>query len=164
MTNLWGIRRRFIRGKERGFLGGPAFKNLPSNAGVVGLIPSQRTKVPRALEQLNPWATTRETWRPHGRPSIDKKEKAEGKSHIGEAKGVLMVLFLALSLQLLRSPWNNRLIFNESLCIPVNGKEYSVLHRSYLTGENLHSRRRPLKLCFIFTTIHLNLSNWDLPC
>ena len=43
-----------IRRKERDFLGGPDFKNLPSKAGDVGLIPGQRTKVPHALGHLNP--------------------------------------------------------------------------------------------------------------
>ena len=35
-------------------------KNLPSNAGDVGLIPGQGTKVPHATGQLSPHATTTE--------------------------------------------------------------------------------------------------------
>ena len=42
------------------FPAGPVVKNLPSNAGSVGLIPSQRTKIPHAMGQLSPWATTTE--------------------------------------------------------------------------------------------------------
>ena len=35
-------------------------KNPPSNAGDVGLIPGQGTKIPRATEQLSPRAATTE--------------------------------------------------------------------------------------------------------
>ena len=42
------------------FPGSPMVKNLPYNAGYVGLIPGWRTKIPRAEEQLSPCATTRE--------------------------------------------------------------------------------------------------------
>ena len=34
-------------------------KNLPCNAGDVGLIPDQETKIPHAAEELSPPATTR---------------------------------------------------------------------------------------------------------
>ena len=34
-------------------------KNLPCNAGDVGSIPGQGTKIPHAAGQLSPWATTR---------------------------------------------------------------------------------------------------------
>ena len=40
--------------------GGPAVKSLPCNAGDVGLIPGQGTKIPHATEQLSPHASTRE--------------------------------------------------------------------------------------------------------
>ena len=41
------------------FPGGPGVKNLPSNAGDVGLIPGRGTKIPHAVEQLGlPAATT----------------------------------------------------------------------------------------------------------
>ena len=42
------------------FPGGPVFKNLPSNAGDVGSIPGQGTKIPHATGQLNPSTTTTE--------------------------------------------------------------------------------------------------------
>ena len=42
----------------RDFPGGPVVKNLPSNAGDVGLIPGRGTKIPQAVGQLSPWATT----------------------------------------------------------------------------------------------------------
>ena len=41
------------------FPGGPVVKNLPCNAGNTGLIPGWGTKIPHAMEQLNPRATTR---------------------------------------------------------------------------------------------------------
>ena len=38
----------------------PVVKNLPCNAGDVGSIPVRGTKIPRAMEQLNPCAATTE--------------------------------------------------------------------------------------------------------
>ena len=43
--------------------GGPVVKNLPYNAGDVGLIPGQGTKIPHAAGQLSPRATTTELTR-----------------------------------------------------------------------------------------------------
>ena len=40
--------------------GGPVVKNPPSNAGDVGSIPGQGTKIPHATGQLSPRATTTE--------------------------------------------------------------------------------------------------------
>ena len=45
-------------GKQRDFPGGPVVKNPPSNAGDTGLIPGQGTKIPHAMGQLSPHATT----------------------------------------------------------------------------------------------------------
>ena len=42
------------------FPGGPVVKNLPSNAGYMGSIPGQGSKIPHAAGQLSPRATT--TW------------------------------------------------------------------------------------------------------
>ena len=42
------------------FPGGPVVKNPPSNAGDVGLIPGWGTKIPHAMGQLSPHATTTE--------------------------------------------------------------------------------------------------------
>ena len=42
------------------FPGGPGVKNPPSNAEDSGLIPGQGTKIPHAMEQLSPRATTEE--------------------------------------------------------------------------------------------------------
>ena len=39
----------------------PAGKNPPCNAGDVGSIPGNETKIPHAVEQLSPLATTRES-------------------------------------------------------------------------------------------------------
>ena len=49
-----------LRIKARDFPGGPVVKNPPSNAGDVGSIPGGGTKIPHAVEQLNPCATTTE--------------------------------------------------------------------------------------------------------
>ena len=42
------------------FPGGPVVKNPPSNAGDVGLIPGQGTKIPHAAGQLSLCAATTE--------------------------------------------------------------------------------------------------------
>ena len=42
------------------FPGGPVVKNLPSNAGDVGSIPGQVTKIPHAMGPPSPRATTTE--------------------------------------------------------------------------------------------------------
>ena len=46
--------------KTDGFPGGPVVKDLPSNAGDLGSIPGQGTKIPNAVRQLSPHGTTRE--------------------------------------------------------------------------------------------------------
>ena len=48
---------------RRDFPGGPVVKNLPSNAGDAGLIPGWGTKIPHAVGQLSPSATTMEPTR-----------------------------------------------------------------------------------------------------
>ena len=50
----------FKNRSRRDFPGGPMVKNPPSNAGDVGSISGQRTKIPRAAGQLNLRATTTE--------------------------------------------------------------------------------------------------------
>ena len=45
---------------EGDFPGGPVVENPPSNAGDAGSIPGQGTKIPHALGQLSPCATTTE--------------------------------------------------------------------------------------------------------
>ena len=45
----------------RGLPGGPVVKNPPCSAGDASLIPGWGTKIPHALGQLNPSATTRES-------------------------------------------------------------------------------------------------------
>ena len=42
------------------FPGGPVVKNPPYNAGEAGSIPGQGTKIPHAVGQLSPRATTTE--------------------------------------------------------------------------------------------------------
>ena len=46
---------------SRDFLGDPMVNNLPCDAGDVGLIPGQGTKIPHAMKQLSPFITTKET-------------------------------------------------------------------------------------------------------
>ena len=52
--------RGHIKTPHRDFPGGPVVKNPPYNAGDVGLIPGQGTKIPHATGQLSPRATTTE--------------------------------------------------------------------------------------------------------
>ena len=47
--------------KAGDFPGGPVVKNPPANTGDMGSIPGQGTRVPHAVEQLSPSATTRES-------------------------------------------------------------------------------------------------------
>ena len=60
----------------RDFPGGPVVKSPPSNAGDVGSIPSQGTKILHVEGQLSPWATTGDgqmlQWRPDA-ANIKKK-------------------------------------------------------------------------------------------
>ena len=46
------------------FPGGPVVKNLPYNAGDMGSIPGQGTKIPHVVGQLSPRTTTIELARP----------------------------------------------------------------------------------------------------
>ena len=46
---------------QKDISGGPVVKRMPCNAWDVGLIPGWGTKIPRATEQLSPYATTRES-------------------------------------------------------------------------------------------------------
>ena len=54
------------------FLGGPVVKNLPSNAGDMGLIPSLGTKIPPAMGQPSLCATTRENCEPNKQSPVLK--------------------------------------------------------------------------------------------
>ena len=65
----------FKEAQQRDFPGSSMVKNPPGNAGDTGSIPGWGTKIPRALEQLSPCATTRESvrheeraWVPQLRP------------------------------------------------------------------------------------------------
>ena len=49
-----------IKRQPRDFPGGPAVKNLPCSAEDTCSIPGQKTKLPRALAQLSPYAATPE--------------------------------------------------------------------------------------------------------
>ena len=48
---------------RRDFPGGPVIKNPPYYAGDAGSIPAQGTKIPHAMGQLSPHATTTELTR-----------------------------------------------------------------------------------------------------
>ena len=49
-----------LKGEIGDFPGGPGVKNPLCNAGGMGLIPGQETKIPHAVGQLSPHATTTE--------------------------------------------------------------------------------------------------------
>ena len=65
MTRLWFLRLLDFRGqwnfknKFGDLTSGPVIKNIPCRAGDVCSVPGQGTKIPQAVEQLSPWATTR---------------------------------------------------------------------------------------------------------
>ena len=56
---------RFNKPHHWDFPSGPVVKNLCSNARDSSSIPGQGTKIPHAMEQLNPSATTREAYASH---------------------------------------------------------------------------------------------------
>ena len=56
------------------FPGGSVVKNLPSNAGDMGLIPGQRTKIPRAVEHLSSCAATKDPTRHNQDPTQPNKK------------------------------------------------------------------------------------------
>ena len=60
---------------NKDFRGGPVVKNPPSNAGDMGSIPGQWTKIPWAAWLLSPCATSREACAPQQRPSATKNLK-----------------------------------------------------------------------------------------
>ena len=47
-------REPYLISYDMAFPGGPVVKNLPCNAGDVGSIPGQGTKIPHVTEQLKP--------------------------------------------------------------------------------------------------------------
>ena len=49
-----------LKNNSLDFPGGPWVKNVPANAGHVGSIPGQGAKIPPAVGQPSPGATTRE--------------------------------------------------------------------------------------------------------
>ena len=57
------------------FLGGRVVENLHSNAGDLGSIPDQGTKIPHAIGQLSLHATVKSPCIPQGRPSTVKTQK-----------------------------------------------------------------------------------------
>ena len=58
--------------KHRDFPGGPVVKNLPCNGKDEGLIPGEGTKIPHAVEQLSPLATTKKFICPQLNPDAAK--------------------------------------------------------------------------------------------
>ena len=55
----WHFREKFKNIYKGDFPDGPVVKNLPCNAGDMGSIPGQGTKIPHALEHLSLRAATR---------------------------------------------------------------------------------------------------------
>ena len=56
----FSLKKNFINVLCRDFPGSPVVKNLPCNAGDVGSIPGQETKIRHASEKLSLCVTTRE--------------------------------------------------------------------------------------------------------
>ena len=65
------------KGLRGDFPGGPVVKNPPSNAGDVGSIPGQGTKIPHAAGQLNLHATTTELARLNERAHVPANYRAQ---------------------------------------------------------------------------------------
>ena len=63
----------------RAFPGGPVVKNLPFNAGYVGLIPCWRTKIPHATGQLSQHTATKES--PHATKKSQHSQKKKNKEN-----------------------------------------------------------------------------------
>ena len=66
------------------FPGAPVVKNLPPNAGDMGLIPGQETNIPHAMGQVSPHATTAGSMysgahAPQQRPNATKRKKKKKK-------------------------------------------------------------------------------------
>ena len=66
----------------RDFPAGPVVKNPPSNAGHVGSIPGQGTKIPHATGQLSPHTATKKI--PHAATKTPMQPKVNKKSNILE--------------------------------------------------------------------------------
>ena len=60
MSHQWGRKDTLKKQCQRDFRRGPVLKNPPYNAGDVGSIPGQGTKIPHATGQRSPHATTTE--------------------------------------------------------------------------------------------------------
>ena len=63
----------------RVFPGGPVVKNLPSNAGYVGLIPCWGTKIPHATGQLSQHTATKES--PHAKKKSQHSQNKKNKEN-----------------------------------------------------------------------------------
>ena len=61
------------------FPGGPVVKNLPSNAGNMGSIPGQGTKISHAGGQLSPRAATTEPAHSRARTQLDRSLRTATK-------------------------------------------------------------------------------------
>ena len=83
IAQVQGIREnpqalKLIKDSYRDFPGSLMVKNLPYNAGDMGLIPGQGTKIPHATGQLSPCATTTEPMHPGAcAPQLKKRKKSK---------------------------------------------------------------------------------------
>ena len=67
-----------------GLPGGSVVKDLPSGAGDMGSTPGRETKIPHALGQLSPSATTREVYTPKRAYTLQERPRAARiKTHAG---------------------------------------------------------------------------------
>ena len=78
-------------------------KNLPSNAGKVGLTPGWGTKIPHAKGQLSLQATTTETHMRQGQPVHCKEDPAQPKKRLKKKSLGYLTLTLVPATALLRS-------------------------------------------------------------
>ena len=72
--------------KTSDFPGGPVIKNLPSNAGDVGLIPGFGTKIPHAAKQLSPCTANTEP-KHHDERSPCTAMKTQCSQNLKKTKG-----------------------------------------------------------------------------
>ena len=70
------------KNKAGDFPGGPVVKNLSSNAGDVGLIPGWGTKIPHAVGQLSPRATTIELAPLNERARVPQNTEPNYRAHM----------------------------------------------------------------------------------
>ena len=78
------IREMQIKTTMRDFLCGPVVKDPPANAGDMGSIPGQGTKLPHTIGQLSPHSSkyrAHTLWSPHA-TTREKPKRHKGRSRV----------------------------------------------------------------------------------